>query len=139
MLVPASIFCPATLLTRVILGHITFKWYLQVSRRHASSPKPSQDLLGNKLCIDTNGERQALLGESLKSKLNVYVCLWIAILPLEVQLNPACSTAAGWKDRRGGGRVGNEAKYCKPGEGYLMMTYSWSFVLPLEYSRVTSI
>lgn len=138
-LVPASIFCPAALLIRVTLGHITFKWYLQVSCRHASSPKQSQDLLGNKLCIDTNGERQALLGESLKSKFDVCVCLWIAILPLEMQLTLAWSTAAGWKDRRGGGRAGNEVKYCKPGEGYLMIPYRWSFVLPLQYSRVTSI
>lgn len=65
------------------------------------------------------------------------VFLWIAILPLETQQTPAWGTAAGWKDRTGGSRAGREAKYCKTGEGYLMITYSWSFVLPLQYSSVT--
>lgn len=73
MTVAASIFCRATLLTGVMLYHITFKWYLQ-SHRHNSSAKPSQDILGKKLCIHTGGERQAFLEESLESKLDVCVC-----------------------------------------------------------------
>lgn len=54
-----------------------------------------------------------------------------------MQLTAAWSTAADLEgqDRRQLGR--SEAKYCKTGEGYLVITNSWSFVPSLQCSSVT--